>query len=268
LLNLSSLVANKWLIKHFVLLGRVAICHGAGMTIRPLLHDPAAALRAPTRYLGLCGMAWISFWLLSILTAAKLFSFGGLEFSVAVLAYPVTYIFSDIFTEVYGYRQSRRIVWSGMAIVALLAVILAGMVAVPPSQGFTQQAAFAAIFASAPAMTAAAILAFFAGELSNSCVLAKLKLRTQGKHLWLRTTSSTAIGQFVDNFTFFSVAYILSDAYDGVSFWNVALATAAFCTAYEFLMTPVTYKIVAFLKRAEGLDVYDHGTHFNPLRLD
>lgn len=240
----------------------------AGTNRMPPLHEPEVALQRPTRYLTICAMAWLGFWLVSILTATKLFQIGGLEFSVAVLAYPITYIFSDIFTEVYGYRQSRRIVWSGMLIVLLASLLIGLMVAVPPSASYHDQLIFARMFSTAPGITVAAILAFFVGEMTNSFIMAKLKLLTNGRHLCLRTTSSTAFGQFADNLVFFCAAYALSSAYDSVSFWNVAMATAGFCTLYEFAMTPVTYKIISFLKRAEGMDVYDRGIIFNPLRLD
>lgn len=230
-------------------------------------HDPERALQMHTRYLGLIGMAWASFLIVSILVAAKIFTIGELEFSVAVLSYPFTYIFADIFTEVYGYRQTRRIVWTGLGIVLLVSLLLAGMVAIPPAQSYAGQDAFETIFSAAPLLTLACIAAFFFGEITNSFVLAKMKIATRGRHLWARTTSSTVAGQLIDNLTFFGLAYAMTDIYDSAPFINVALATAAFCAVYEFLMTPVTYRIVAALKRAEGMDVYDRGTNFNPFRI-
>lgn len=232
------------------------------------VQDPQIAFQMHTRYLGLIGMAWASFLIVSILVAGKLFTFHGFEFSVAILSYPFTYLFSDVFTEVYGYRHTRRIVWTGLAIMMAVSVLIYAMVRIPPSPSYPDQDAFAKIFGAAPFMSISCIIAFFCGEMTNSFVLAKMKIVTKGKHLWARTTSSTAAGQLVDNTTFFTLAYFTTHVYDGVPFWNVALTAAASCALYEFMMTPLTYKIVNFLKRAESMDVYDRGTNFNPFKIN
>lgn len=232
-----------------------------------LITDPREALERPAKYLGFLGMAWICCLVLSAIVAAKIFDIGPFSFSVAVLIYPFTYIFSDIFTEVYGYRQSRRIVWTGLALMVFVSIAEWAFVQVPPGRDYTDNEAFRTIFSSAPLITAASIAAFWSGEMTNALILAKMKIWTRGRHLWLRTTTSTLGGELMDGLVFYFTAFGLTHTYPTATILNMCLSTAAFCSLYEFAATPITYKIVNFLKRAEGLDVYDHGTDFNPFRV-
>ena len=231
------------------------------------ITDPDLALQANAKLLPYLGMVWISALMVNIAVAAKLFDLGPASFSVAVLFYPVTYIFSDIFTEVYGYRQTRRIVWAGLVMLFFASMAFYACVWVPPSQNYADDAAFRAVFSTSPLISAAAIVAFWAGEMTNSIILAKMKIWTGGRLLWARTSLSSLGGQFVDALAYYFIAYGFSDAMGVGAILNLCVSTALFCMAYELLATPVTYRIIAYLKRAEGMDVYDRGTTFNPFSV-
>ena len=185
----------------------------------------------------------------------------SLRVSVAQLLFPITYVFGDIFTEVYGYSASRRAIWYGFFGLTLFAALSFMAVKIPPAPEYKQQAAFEAIFGQVPRVVAGSMLAYWCGEFANSFTLARMKIFTGGKHLWTRTVGSTVVGQAVD--TTIVVFFI---------FWgqplsvigNLILSGYVFKVIWEVLMTPVTYKIVGFLKRTEGVDFFDYGTNFSP----
>ena len=237
------------------------------MNVNNLITDPVLAGKRHFKYLDIIGMVWISCLMLSTFTASKIFDLGSFQLSVGVLVYPFTYIFADVFTEVYGYRQTRRIVWTGLVMLFFASLVLRAMVGVPPSRDYPEQQAFATIFGQSSLLTLATMACFFCGEVSNSYVLAKMKIKTGGKWLWLRATLSTIAGQLVDNFIFYLVAFGFNGTFPAATLVNLWLSTVAFCAIYELVMTPLTYKICGFLKQAEGLDVYDRGTNFNPFVL-
>jgi uncharacterized integral membrane protein (TIGR00697 family) len=237
------------------------------MSERGLITDPTLASKQHFKYLDLIGMIWICCLMLSTFPASKIFDLGPFQFSVGVLIYPFTYIFADVFTEVYGYRQTRRIVWTGLLMLFFSSIVLRAMVGVTPSRDYTDQQAYEVVFGQSALLTLAVMMCFFCGEITNSYVLAKMKIRMNGKWLWARATLSTLAGQLIDNFIFYLVAFGLTGTFPPATLINLWLSTVAFCTIYEFVMTPLTYKICNFLKRAEGLDVYDRGTNFNPFSL-
>jgi hypothetical protein len=200
--------------------------------------------------------------LISNLVGQKTSAFGPFRVSGAQLLFPITYIFSDIFTEVYGYAASRRAIWIAFMASILMAVMGMFMVWIPPAEGFKNQAAFEAVFGAVPRMVAASLAAFWAGEFTNSFVLAKMKVWTGGRWLWTRTVGSTVAGQLVDSiivtFGFFygreSVPHIL----------QIILSGYVAKVLYEAAATPLTYFVVNRLKKSEGVDVFDEGTDFNP----
>jgi hypothetical protein len=200
--------------------------------------------------------------LISNLVGQKTSAFGPFRVSGAQLLFPITYIFSDIFTEVYGYAASRRAIWIAFMASILMAVMGMFMVWIPPAEGFKNQAAFEAVFGAVPRMVAASLAAFWAGEFTNSFVLAKMKIWTGGRWLWTRTVGSTVAGQLVDSiivtFGFFygreSVPHIL----------QIILSGYVAKVLYEAAATPLTYFVVNRLKKSEGVDVFDEGTDFNP----
>ena len=209
--------------------------------------------------------------LISNLVGAKIISLGNLRIAgldIAIrfgggnLLFPFTYIFGDIFTEVYGYSGSRRAIWLGFFASILMAVVCAAIVALPPAPEFHEQRAYEAVLGVVPRMVAASLIAYLCGEFVNSFVLAKMKVFTKGRHLWTRTIGSTMTGQFVDSIIFMIVAFAgLQSA--GV-IWELIYSGYLFKVIYEAAMTPLTYWIVNRLKRVEGVDVYDVATDFSP----
>ncbi len=203
--------------------------------------------------------------LISNLVAQKICRIGPLTLSGAELLFPITYIFGDIFTEVYGYAASRRAIWIGFFASTLLSVMGAIVVALPPAQGWHNQAAFATVFGFIPRLVVASLIAYWAGEFTNSYTLAKMKLLTRGRWLWTRTVGSTITGQGVDTATVVVIA-----------FWGkapgrtlLALIISAYVAkvTYEVLATPLTYAVVGWLKRTEQVDAFDDHSSFNPFHL-
>jgi len=198
--------------------------------------------------------------------AIPLFNFHGeavvANVSGAQLLFPITYIFGDIFTEVYGYGASRRAIWLGFFACAILSLMGLFVVWIPAAPGWSNQAAFEAVFYNVPRFIIASLVAFWLGEFTNSYTLAKMKLWTDGKWLWTRTVGSTVTGQFVDT------TVLILIAFGGRTAWptmlNLIVSGYFAKVLYEALATPLTYLIVNKLKRAEGVDVYDRGTNFNP----
>lgn len=207
----------------------------------------------------------VAFQLISDATAAKIILLFGFGVSVTVFYFPFTYIISDIITEVYGYAQARKILWY-----TLLASILAGLlyqlaVAVPAAPFFSGGPAYETVFGIVPRVLLGGWLAVFSGDISNNFVLAKLKVLTNGKHLWFRTISSTIVGQFVNTAVFYVIALggILSKdlLIEGIfAGWIIK-------SIVEALLTPVTYFVVNKVKRIEGVDYYDRATDFNPFKF-
>ncbi len=213
------------------------------------------------RYLDLLIQTFVVVLLISNLIASKFTAIGPFRVSAAQLLFPVTYIFGDIFTEVYGYGVSRRAIWRGFYASVLMAAM--GMFAIwlPPAPEFKNQRAFEAIFGLIPRIIAGSLLAYWAGEFANSFTMAKMKLWTGGRYLWTRTVGSTIVGQAVD--TIIVIWFIFYDQPIG-TILNLIVSGYLFKVIYEVLATPLTYAVVNFLKRREGVDTFDRGTSFNP----
>jgi uncharacterized integral membrane protein (TIGR00697 family) len=199
------------------------------------------------------------------ITAVKLVGFFGLVLPAAVIIFPVSYILGDILTEVYGYRAARRVIWLGFFcnLLAVAAIYLGGLL--PAAPVFEAQAEYERILGYTPRLLAASFLAYLVGEFANSIVLARMKVATNGRFLWSRTIGSTLVGQGLDSLVFIVLAFA------GTIPTSVLLAAVVtqwlFKSAYEALVTPITYFIVNRLKRAEDIDVYDRDTSFNPLPI-
>ncbi|MSV30873.1 MAG: VUT family protein [Bryobacterales bacterium] len=215
-------------------------------------------------YYDLLVHAFVVVLLVSNLIAPKIVAIGPFRVSGAQLLFPIAYIFGDVFTEVYGYGASRRAIWIGFFAAGLLAVMGLISVALPAAPGWEDQKAFATVFNFVPRLVVSSLIAYCAGEFANSFVLAKMKILTGGKHLWMRTIGSTAVGQFADTTIVMVLAFggTLSASLIG----NLILSGYLAKVAYEAAATPVTYLIVNFLKRKEGVDVYDYSTEFNPFK--
>ena len=215
------------------------------------------------RYLPLLINIFLVILLVSNLIAPKFAAIGWFRFSAAQLLFPITYIFGDIFTEVYGYAASRKAIWTGFLASAIMTMF--GLFAIwrPPAPEFKDQAAFVTIFGVVPRNVEGSLLAFWAGEFANSVTVAKMKLWTNGKHLWTRTVGSTIVGQFVD--TVIVVVFIFWGQPPEVMI-RLIVSGYIFKVVYEVIATPLTYVVVNFLKRAEGVDYFDRHTNFNPFR--
>lgn len=185
-------------------------------------------------------------------------------FGAGILFFPVSYVIGDVLTEVYGYARARRVIWAGTVAVLFMAFMAWVVVELPPAPDWKNQAAYEAIFGQVPRIVFASVCAFWAGEFVNSYVLARMKLWSGGKLLWARTIGSTVVGQGVDSLIFYPLAFL------GAAGWTPALVVTVLFTqwglkvAWEAILTPVTYVVVDFLKRREGIDVFDEGTDFTP----
>lgn len=227
--------------------------------------DAGALGARPLRYYDFVMAAFVAILLLSnLIGAAKLSSLGGVTFGAGILFFPLGYVIGDVLTEVYGYARARRCVWAGFAAMLFMAVMSWVVVALPPAEGWAGQASYEAVFGSTWRIVFASLIAFWAGELVNSFVLARMKLLTQGRHLWMRTIGSTFVGQGVDSLLFYPLAFYGN--WTDTQVLTVMVTNWAMKVGWEALLTPVTYVVVNALKRREGLDVYDAGTNFTPFR--
>ncbi len=218
-----------------------------------------------SRYILPIAILFVAVLLIANTVASKIIEIGPFFVSGAIIVFPLSYIFGDILTEVYGYRASRRIIWSGFLAMLLMSLLYALVQMLPAAPFWPNQSAYDAILGSVPRIVFGSVVAYFVGEFANSYVLSKMKIWSEGKHLWMRTIGSTIIGEGLDTVLFICIA-----------FWGVFPAAAIFTliyssylikVAYEIAVTPLTYMVVGWLKRAEGIDVYDRGVNYNPFLL-
>lgn len=213
------------------------------------------------RHLATITAFFVAVLILSNVASTKIVELGPFTFDGGTLLFPLAYIFGDMLTEVYGYRASRRVIWTGFACLTLMVVTLAAVDTLPPRSD-----AFSAVLGQAPRIAVASLVAYWAGEFVNAFVLAKLKVRTAGRWLWARTIGSTLVGQLVDTAVFLLAAFY--GAWPNDLLWTVFVSNYVFKVGVETLFTPVTYQVVGFLKRAEREDYYDRETNFNPLIIN
>lgn len=192
---------------------------------------------------------------------------GPYVFGAGVLFFPISYVFGDILTEVYGYARARRVIWTGFAALAFASIMAAVVVALPPAPFWKHQEAYEVAFGNAWRITIASMVAYFCGEFVNSYVLAKMKIWQGGRHLWMRTIGSTIAGEAVDSTLFYPLAFYGTGIIPNEALPVVMFAQFLTKTLVEIVFTPMTYKIVGFLKRAEGVDHYDRQTDFNPFAV-
>jgi len=201
----------------------------------------------------------------SNLIAVKLFSVLSLVLPAAIIIFPISYIVGDVLTEVYGYVQARRVIWLGFFcnLVTVLAIWVGQLL--PPASFWKGQVAYEQILGYTPRILVASFLAYLVGEFTNSFVLAKMKIATKGRWLWTRTIGSTLVGQGLDSLVFIALAFIGTIPLSGLA--TAILAQWLTKSAYEAAVTPITYIVVNFLKKKEGMDVFDYDTKFNPLLI-
>ena len=222
------------------------------------------------RYYDLVMAAFVAILLLSNLIGASKPSYvtlpGGTEwkFGAGVLFFPISYVIGDVLTEVYGFARARRVIWTGFAALAFMAFMAWVVVALPPARDWPNQPAYEAVFGNSWRIVLASMTAFWAGEFANSFVLARMKVWTQGKMLWTRTIGSTFVGQGLDSLIFYPLAFWGLAGWPTELLVQVVISQWLIKTAWEALLTPVTYLVVGWLKRREGVEVFDTATDFSP----
>lgn len=225
---------------------------------------------ARLRYFDFVMAAFVTILLLSnVLGAGKvavidLPGIGAWPFGAGILFFPISYVIGDVLTEVYGYARARRCIWAGFTALLFMAFMAWVVVALPPADSWQGQAAYEQIFGQVPRIVLASIIAFWAGEFVNAYVLARMKIWTRGRHLWSRTIGSTVLGQGVDSLIFYPLAFY--GVWDNETLLVVLATQWVLKVGWEAILTPFTYAAVGWLKRREGVDVYDEGTDFTPFR--
>ncbi len=214
------------------------------------------------RYLDILINLFVVALMVSNLVAGKIIAIGDLRVSGAQVLFPLTYIFGDIFTEVYGYSASRRAIWTGFIASSVLAVMGLIIVALPPAPEWHDQLAFEKVFYNVPRNVIGSLIAYWCGEFANAFVMAKLKMLTQGRLLWVRTIGSTVVGQLID--TIIVVLFIFGGQANLQTLLTLIGSGYLVKVVYEAAATPLTYFIVNALKRIEGVDIFDRSTDFNP----
>lgn len=201
----------------------------------------------------------------NLIGPGKVCEIGGFTFGAGILFFPISYLFGDILTEVYGYARARRVVWTGFGALAFASLMSVVVLRLPPAPDYTGQAALQSVFGQTPRIVLASLLAFWAGEFANSFAMAKMKLRAEGRRLWERAIGSTAVGAAVDSAIFYPVA--LLGVLPTRTVMSVMVTNYVLKVLWEVLALPVTYRVVSALKRAEHEDYYDVKTDFTPFSL-
>ncbi len=214
------------------------------------------------RYLTPISVFFVTVLLVSNIVSTKFVDLHWFTFDGGTILFPLSYIFSDILTEVYGYATSRRVIWLGFASALLMSIVIMIVGALPAAPDWHNQNAYDTILGLTPRIVVASLIAYFCGEFSNSLILAKMKIATKGRWLWLRTISSTMVGEFLDSILFIIIAF--AGIFPNSLILTLIISNYIFKTAVEVLFTPMTYKIVGYLKKKEDFDYYDDKTNFNP----
>jgi len=240
-----------------------------------LRHVEARALHgARFRYFDFVMVAFVVVLLLSNVIGAEKRSFvnlpgiGPWPFGAGILFFPISYVIDDVLTEVYGYARARRAIWAGFTALAFMALMEWTVVHLPVAPGWTGQDAYDRVFGSGWRIIVASMIAFFVGEFLNSLVMAKMKIWSEGKNLWMRFWGSTVIGEGADSLIFYPLAFYGMADWPISALGEVMISQFILKVSWEVLLTPVTYAVVGWLKHKEGVDVYDVGTNFTPFSAD
>jgi uncharacterized integral membrane protein (TIGR00697 family) len=226
--------------------------------------DPAG--RRAYKYYDLVMAAFVTVLLCAnLIGASKVATLGGFVFGAGVLFFPISYVFGDVLTEVYGYARARKVVWAGFGALVFASFMSWAVLAFPPAPGWPHQQAFQTVFGGTPRIVGASMLAYFCGEFCNSYVLARMKVRTEGRWLWTRTIGSTIVGEAVDSLVFYPLAFL--GVWTNQQVLQVMVTNYSLKVGWEAVMTPFTYRIVNALKRVEHEDYFDRDTDFTPFSL-
>ena len=202
----------------------------------------------------------------NVIGAAKVCTVWGFTFGAGVLFFPISYIFNDVLTEVYGYARARKVVWAGFGAIVFASFMSWVVLTLPPAIGWNDQRAYETVFDQTPRIVFASLGAFFVGEFANSYVLAKMKILTSGRFLWSRTIGSTIVGEGVDSLVFYPLAFL--GVWENRLVLTVMVSNYIIKVLWEAIVTPFTYRVVGFLKRAEQEDYYDIDTDFTPFSIE
>jgi len=217
------------------------------------------------KYLDILVGIFVAVLLISNVVAVKIVKIGPFSFAGGTLLFPLAYIFGDVFTEVYGYKRMRRIIWTGFVANILMALVFVIIGKLPAASAWSNQAAYDAILGWVPRIVLASILAYWVGEFINSFILAKMKVWTKGKWLWTRTIGSTVFGELLDTVIFVLIAFW--GALPSALIISVIISNYILKVGVEIIFTPITYGVVGFLKKRERSDVYDYQTKFTPFNI-
>jgi len=218
------------------------------------------------KYLDTITVFFVVALLISNIASTKIAKVGFMALDGGTLLFPLTYIFGDVLTEVYGYKKSRKVIWLGFASCVLMSIIFGIVGFLPSASGWDNQDAYMKILGQTPRIVLASLIAYFVGEFSNSYVLAKMKILTKGKWLWTRTIGSTLIGELLDSLIFVTIAF--TGVVSRELLYELVIFNYFFKTAVEIVFTPLTYLVVNKLKQKEHEDYYDTKTDFNPFRVN
>jgi uncharacterized integral membrane protein (TIGR00697 family) len=214
------------------------------------------------RYFDILVALFVAVLLISNIASTKILTLWKFTFDGGTILFPLSYVFGDVLTEVYGFRRSRKVIWLGFFSALLMSLVFYVVQILPPAPDWPNQQAFEVILGFVPRIVTASLIAYFAGEFSNSITLSILKIRTKGRFLWIRTIFSTIIGEGIDTILFCMIAFY--GTVPGNVLWTIIISNYIFKCSVEILFTPLTYKIVKFLKTSDKTDVYDFGVKYNP----
>lgn len=218
------------------------------------------------RYLDIITALFAAILIFSNITSAKILSLGWFSFDGGTIIFPLAYVLGAVLTEVYGYARARRVIWVGFALNLLMVVIFYTVGQLPPALDWPYQESYMNILGVVPRIVLASLTAYLVGEFMNSYVLAKLKIKTQGKQFWLRAITANLIGEFLDTTIFISIAFLGALPLNLIL--TVWVSNYIFKNLTEIILLPLTSRVVRWLKKKEELDFYDTQTNFNPLRID
>jgi uncharacterized integral membrane protein (TIGR00697 family) len=232
---------------------------------RATTESTSPRARKPFEYFPVVAVLFVTVLLVSNIVAQKPIALGSLVFPGAIILFPLAYILGDVLTEVYGYHRARLVIWSGLVANLIMVVGFRITVSLPSAPGWENQEAFSLVLNTVPRIVLASMIGYWAGEFSNAYVLAKMKLLTRGRFLWTRTIGSTLVGQAVDTGLFIVIAFW--GVWPETAMGLAILSSYVFKVLYEAAATPLTYLVVGFLKREEGVDPFDRDTNFSPFRI-
>ncbi len=230
-----------------------------------MTEDEAKDFMKKKNFLPVLSGLFIGVLLLSNILAAKMVQIGPFVFDGGTLLFPFSYIFGDVLVEVYGYKDTRNVIWTGFAMLIFMALQIWFIGMLPAEGSWQLQSDFNNILLQMPRITAGSMCGYFMGSYSNAAILSKMKIITQGKHLWMRTITSTIVGEFLDSIIFVLIAF--GGVYSTGILAIMAFSNYLFKTVIEIVFTPLTYGIVHFFKKHDNIDTFDYGVSYNPLPL-